>query len=380
MSDIKLTQEEFEKLTGELVSNTVKKAFQEEMDQIDRKFIIHPEMTKEQIKSQQDKEQEERFIDLVKFACKKDFTEAKRIATEIKTADPMAEGTPADGGYLVPAVTQARILRLIPTFGQARNECTIMPMGKADTVNIPQKLTGASVSWVDEAGSITSSKPTLTYIQLVAKKAAGLTALSNEVLADANVDLMNYILSLFAEAFGTEEDSQVFAGSGSPFYGIFYGGHTFGKEQFVADTDSVSYSNILDAVYGIDQLYLRNAKWYAHRTMISNLRKILDANDRPLWVDANAGGLPALAGYPVQLIENAPNSSTTTAGKPVLLLGNLKNSIIGNKANMSIKFSDEAVVDSTSMFQADLSAVRLIMRMGFNAGMVGAYSAISIAD
>src|SRR5438552_10452131 len=52
----------------------------------------------------------------------------------IKTASPMTEGTSADGGYLVPALTEATILEAIPTFGQARKYMQVMPMS-GNTLN-----------------------------------------------------------------------------------------------------------------------------------------------------------------------------------------------------------------------------------------------------
>lgn len=380
MAEIKMEEQEFRKVMEETVSNTVKKAVQDEMDNVDRKFLIHPEMSEEDQQKQLDREQRDRLVQLFRFAAKKDWGKARDIEAQIKSNDSMNETTDADGGYLVPEVTKAQILRLIPTFGQARNEMSVIPMGKTDTLTIPKKLTGVSVNWVNEASTITSSHPTLSYIQLVAKKLAGLTSVSNELLADANVDVMNYILSLFAESIGSEEDAQFFAGSGSPMTGIFAGANTFGNEEFIADAVSFSYEKLLDAVYGIDQNYIKGAKWYTHRTNVASLRNIVDGNSNPVFVDANAGGLPTLMGYPVKMIENCPTSATTTAGNPMLILGNFKNSYIGSKMDVRVAFSDSATVDADSMFQYDLSAVRLITRVAFNKGMTEAYSAISIAD
>ena len=52
---------------------------------------------------------------------------------------------------------------------------------------------------------------------------------------------------------------------------------------------------------------------------------------------------------------------------------------IADKKMVSIKMSDEAVVDSTSLFQTDLSAIRVLERIAFNVGTPEAYAAIKIA-
>ena len=291
----------------------------------------------------------------------------------------MVEGKYADGGYLVPAITRAEIIRLIPTFGQARGLVRVLPMGKAATLNIPSKLTGPTPAAVSEGAQISSSKPTLTVIQLVAKKFGEIVVLSNELIDDANVDIQNYIIELLAETLGTLEDAQVFAGTGSLFTGIFNASSTYGNQIFKATAAGITYDDIIDCTYGVDQRYLRNAKWLMHRTVMGTVRKLTDSDGNPIFYPA-AGGQPAmLNGYPIEMIENAPDADTVTASMPLLVLGNTqKYSLFADKKQVSIKLSDEASVGGTSLFEYDLAAIRVLERIAFNIGSPLAYSAIKI--
>jgi HK97 family phage major capsid protein len=296
-----------------------------------------------------------------------------------KAADPMTEGTGSDGGYLVPAVTQAAILELMPTFGQGRQFMSKIPMGKASVLNIPKESNLPSVNWVNENQAISSSKPTLGQLTLTAKKAAGIVVLSNELLEDANVDIGRYILHKFAQKFGTAEDLQFFKGTGSPFRGVFDSTLTFGNTVTLSgQIDSITYEDLIDCVYGIDANYLNGAAWYMHRTVFANARKIKDTSGTPVFVPALGDAPAALLGFPVRLIENAP-ASNSAPGSVVILLGNLENSFIGTKSEISVKILEEATVSGTSLAENDLSAVRVVERVAFSAGLTEAYSVIKLA-
>lgn len=296
-----------------------------------------------------------------------------------KAADPMVEGTDASGGYLVPAVTQATILELIPTYGQARQYMQTIPMGNARVLNIPKEGTLPTVTWTDEAVAKTASKPTIAIITLTAKKAAGIVVLSDELLQDANVNLGDYIVRKFAQKFGIEEDKQFFNGTGSPFNGVFKSTNTFGNTVTLSGgISTLDYPSLVSAAYGIDANYTQGAAWYMHRTVLASVRNILDGQNRPIFVDAAANTPPSLLGYPVRLIENAPTSSAA-AGSVVVILGNLENSIIGTKQEMTVKILDQATIAGTSLAEADLTAIRVVERVAFDAGLTEAYSVIKLA-
>ena len=191
-----LTQDQFNELVSSLVVNTIDKWAKENgLDKIDKKFLMHPGVDEKELEA---KNGAQRMMSMFKAAVRKD--NSLIIKPETKSASPMIEGTDADGGYLVPAVTRAEIIRLIPTFAQARGLVRILPMGKTDTLNVPKKLTGTTATNVSEGSSITSHKPTLQTVQLLAKKFGDIIVLSNELIDDANVDIQRYVIELMAEA------------------------------------------------------------------------------------------------------------------------------------------------------------------------------------
>lgn len=296
-----------------------------------------------------------------------------------KAADPQNVATPADGGYLVPQVTQPVILELIPTFGQARQFMNAFPMSGNETV-IPKELVNPTAYWVTEGNAITDSKATLGTLTMTPKKLAAIVTLTNEVLRDASVNFGQYIISKIAQAFGTAEDAQFFAGTGSPMNGVFKSTNFFGGAVATSglSVNTLSYANLLNCIAGVDQNYLANAAWYFHRSILPVVAGMVDNQNRPILEPA-FGDLPMrVLGFPVRLIENAPSATTAnaTASTPFVLLGDLNNSLIGDVLGMTVSFSTDGVVDSTSLFENDLTGIKVIKRVAFNAGLVAKYSII----
>lgn len=234
-----------------------------------------------------------------------------------------------------------------------------------------------TVYYPGEQGSITSTKPALTYIQIAAKKAAALAVMTSELNDFASVDFANYIQYLAAKAFATDEDSQIFGTGTSTFTGLFYTSNSYGKSSEVTSYDAITYEDIMELVYGLDSAKLAGASWIMNRLVMQQVRGIKDEIGRPLFIDANAASLPTLAGYPVRLIENAPSSFAASA--VVAILGNLNHSFIKDKQGMKIDLSTDAYVDATSLFQYDLMALRFIRHWAFHPGNVENYGVLKVA-
>lgn len=374
-----------EQLT-ELLANTAKDAVsayvkEAGLDRVDQKHVVIPSSDagkdeKEQLKLKQ----EERFGLMAKAIWKKDYITVNTMNEQIKAADPNNITTTTEGGYLVPEATSAEIIGLIPTFGQLRPLVDVgrFPMN-ISSLKVPKRGTGLTVYYPGEEGAITTTKLTLDLITLASKKAAAMAVLTDELKAFAIVDFVNYIKERAAEAFAMDEDTQGMGVSNTYFTGLFYGSNAYGYSDTSDFGADLNYDQILDMVYSLDQKYLTNAKWLCHRSVVAALRKIKDLDNKPLLVEANAGSLPTMLGYPVVTAEKAPAVTALVSGNAGLLLGNFKNSMIKDRQGMRIDMSTEAVVDATSMFQNDLTAIRFIREWSFHPGLVEGYAALKKA-
>ncbi len=304
----------------------------------------------------------------------------QKLAEFEKAAQPQTEGTAADGGILVPTITQARILELVPTYGQARQHMQSFPMS-GNVQKIPKELTNPTAYWVDEASQITDSKLTLEDLTLTPKKLAAIVTASNEVLMDARPDLGAYIVKKIAQAFGIAEDTQMFKGTGTPFTGVYNTANTFGGNTLTTPTTdpaSLTYGNILAMTAAVDQNFVTGAAYYAHRSIMPYIWGLMDDQNRPIFSPAWGSNPATIFGYPVYWIENAPTyaEAAATPLTPFILFGDLTNTYIGDVMGMTVKVFEEGVVDGTSLIENDLTGIRVIKRVAFNKGLVAKYSVL----
>lgn len=343
---------------------------------------------KETLTPKKDKDPSAEMGKFIKYLYTKDVRRDYKRADEIlKTLDPQDIGTAADGGILTPTITRPEIFRLMEEFGQARSSFRQIPMGKAPVLTLPSKLTGATVTRVSEGVEITDTKVTLTTMTLTAAKVAAIVAFTSELMEDNIVDMGAYVNELLAESFAEEEDGQMFAGTGSPHTGLFNTSATYAlnddagtDELQVTNADAITYADLVKCAFNIKQNYLAGAEWKMHRTVYAKLLNILDGNDRPII--SNPGeNRTSMFGYPIKLIEKAPAASVTTAGMPLIILGNTnRNSFMGIKRDLTATILTEATVDSVNLAAYDLVGIRVTKRDAFDDGLTSGYSVIKIAE
>ena len=131
----------------------------------------------------------------------------------------MSEGTGSAGGFTVPEEFAAEVNRVIEDFGLVAKLCRKFPMSH-DVLNVPRLSATVSTYYVSEGAAGTVAQPVFERVILTAKTLVGLTPMSNELLADANISVVDLLVELFAEAIAGQIDAQGFAGTGSPFTGI----------------------------------------------------------------------------------------------------------------------------------------------------------------
>lgn len=280
-----------------------------------------------------------------------------QMHSEVATKANLSEGTTTAGGFLVPEEFRAEILRLQPLYGVIRQNVRILPMSY-DVVNIPVADREVTASWVNEAAAIASTDPTFRQVTLTINKLASIPQVTNELLADANVSVIDFLAMTIAEQFAKAEDQQGFNGTGSPFVGALaatgvpQGSHAGGAV-------ALSYGD-LGRFTG--QLYanaLGGAKFYFHRTMIARIQSLITTAGAPIFgATANS-----VFGYPIVNTEILPNDATAT-GTNYGLFGDLRRGMImGERGSMTMKITEEGTVGGNNLFEKDMAALRVIERV-----------------
>ena len=375
--DQKREKEDFLKSVGEGVSIGLKPIMQE-LKEVMGKVKAEP-VGKDLRKELRATNPEYRLSCFITALKKNDEATIKEILAEekaITTANN--ETTTTAGGYLVPAITEAKINELIPTYSQALKVCSVMPMTSGNVINIPKLTTGCSGNWVDEQAAITPENFVLGVDTLTPKKWAGNIPLSNELLEDSNPAIGAFLIKHLAIASGVALDTKVFQNGNTTLTGLFYASNSFGSTVTTSGTNpnTVIYDDFVNATLGVDMNYNNNPVWLMSRSVLGIALTLKDAlSGRPLF-DYNT---KTLLDYPVVIVEKAPTSADV-ASKPIVLFGDFTNSTVGDVLGTRILIANEGSVtingSYVSLLENDLSAVRAIKRWAFAPGLTGAYSVI----
>lgn len=315
-------------------------------------------------------------IDFVKIA---QFVATKgAMQIDTKANEALIEEQDNRGGFLVSKEVADAILRIAASVGTVLSQAQKWPL-KTDELAIPNYtgsfLTGSYLG-VDVAGTVTG----LTFGQavLIVKKWQLAFVVGNDLLADATVQLADWLLAIAGESLANMIDQQGLAGSsalslnsttvGGPFVGIlslptsttptglqttqYYlsNSSTGGKTHFSDYDVLVDSSNMIGL---LEESILDGAAFYMHRTVWATLRVqkgsdghfILPFAGIPTiaglettLTDYKGGGpiKPAgeILGYPVYTNRWMPSSTATNTA--FVIFGNMKAMAFGDRGDMRV--------------------------------------------
>jgi len=353
------------------VQDTVKKSFNDFMEQ-----TLLPTIDESSVKAARkevERMQIERFVrgrDVSGLGDEQKKAFAKQVqsvfrgdregALKVKANEALIGEQDNRGGYLVEAEVASAILRIAASVGTIMKQCQQWPM-KTDELGIPNYtgsfLTGSYVG-VDLPGTVTG----LTFGQavLIARKWQLAFTVGNDLLADASVQLADWLLAMAGEALANMVDQQGFIGgtvttAPGPFVGIL---NTPNVQKYTLAATNTTYAKfgvISDASNMIGQLeesILDGAAFYMHRTVWASLRVQTGSDGLPLLlfgglaspatldIDPTGGPIkPAgsILGFPVYTNRWLPSTSTVSqANTPFLIFGNMKACAFGDKGDLRV--------------------------------------------
>lgn len=255
----------------------------------------------------------------------------KRNQELLRTKAAYAEGANATGGFLVTPEYVWDMIMLARERTFVLNECTILPMG-SNSLKVPSELTGVSVAWDDEAGAIDESEGTFSQVTLTAKRMNAYSQISNELLADSQIDIVGLLADQFGYAGALELDNEVLNGDGTKLMSGVCGaaaGYSVvlasGSTNFSAQT-ALNYS---DAIYRLAESDAANAAFKINRISAHYLRSLRDSNGQHIYAQPGAGQPNTIWGYPSRVSERI--TSTSAVSTAFAVFGDWKGVYIGRR-------------------------------------------------
>lgn len=286
----------------------------------------------------------------------------EQVKAEYKAAG-LSEGVAADGGNLVPVEYAATMIEFAIAQSPILSKVWIMPMS-SQTLRIPRLVQaagsyfgGITLYWTDEAALKTSTKPAFEQLVFTAKKLVGLVYLTDELIADSMINIVNYVTGLFTRAFQYEMERVIINGSGvgQPL-GIVNDPAVNIVPRAVVGT--IGYTDVMNLDAAIDENF-RDLAWISRKSSTITLKSLRDNNNRPIFLEGYSAfnSEPTWArtmfGYPVYLTRNCP------------AIGSQGDIILSDLGMYMLAMRQDIRVDTSihSRFEYDETGVRFVARL-----------------
>lgn len=235
----------------------------------------------------------------------------------------MSAGTLAGGGALVPVEMEQAVIDLRDEYGIARRLVRVRPMG-SDTLQIPRRAGGLTAYFFadDDGVGITASDKSWSQVQLTAKKLGVLARVSEDLVEDAVISVVDDLATEMAYAFAQKEDNCLISGDGTSTYGgiigldaLFLATAYASRITTTSGHDTMAEIDNTDLVTtqaGCAQFALSGAVWLCSSefkaTVFDRLKAAAGGN-----TVVTLGGRPmdAYLGYPILTSQAMPTDTTT---------------------------------------------------------------------
>jgi HK97 family phage major capsid protein len=238
----------------------------------------------------------------------------------------LSVGSGADGGYLVPAETEAAVNRALRTISPMRAISGVRQVS-GSVYKRPFATAGVGTGWVAETASRSqSTTPTLAELQFPTMELYAMPAASQTLLDDSIVNIDEWLAEEVRLAFAEQEGTAFVTGDGDnkPKGLLSYttaanASWVWGKLGYIATGTAGAFPStnpgdkLLDLIYAAKAPYRANGTFLMNRSTVSAVRKLKDGQGNYLWQPANAPGeAPSLLGYPVAESEDMPDIDAGT--------------------------------------------------------------------
>lgn len=238
----------------------------------------------------------------------------------------MVAGSDPDGGYLLPATTQGRMVAKLYEQSVMRQICDVQTISTSKIAGIVDN-NEADAGWVSEIGTRNDTDtPQVGKWEIEAFEMYAQPKASQTIIDDSAVDVESWLAGKVADKFARVEGTAFWAGTGvgqarglATYTTVQTGDGTRAWGQFesvktgaAGDFHTTKADPLQDLLGAFKDQYLQNANFVMRREVRTKIRKLKEAtSDRYLWEPSLQAGVPdRLLGYPVRIDQYMPALTT----------------------------------------------------------------------
>lgn len=254
------------------------------------------------------------FMKAVQYG-EKSLTEEERNLVILDPSNPefrqLTSQTGAKGGFLVPASFADKVIEAMLEMGGVRPIANVIRTSTGNTLNYPTvndagakgRLLGVAADRkaTESDKNLFDSKPVSSYLYTT-----DVIKVDNELLTDEAYGLEAMLARMLAARLFNITNEHFTTGDGSNKPKGVTAAAPVGPTGSVVD--GVTYDDLVDLIHSVPSVYRKNAYFMFNDNTLKVLKKMKDADGRPLWVDNTKVGEPNLiAGYPYQINDEMPD-------------------------------------------------------------------------
>jgi HK97 family phage major capsid protein len=302
-----------------------------------------------------------------------------RVREQYKAATGLSEGVAADGGVLVPIEFLATVIEFAVAQSPILSKVWRLQMS-SNLMRIPRLVQaagayfgGIALHWISEAAQKVSTKPAFEQLEFTPAKLIGLIFLTDELIADSMINIVNYITGLFTRAFQYEMERVILNGSG---VGQPLGIVNDPAINLVGRTTAgtVVYDDLVNLDSALDENF-RDLEWITRKATMGTIRKLKDLQNQPIFHADYATYMgqrivpPTALGYPINLTRNCPS------------LGNQGDLVLGDLGMYILAMRQEMTIDQSIhvRFEYDETCLRFVSRLDGKPGVSIAFAVLNDA-
>lgn len=285
------------------------------------------------------------------------------------------------GGYAVPNIVGNEVLKIMRDASLIYSRARQLPM-TSDTLSFPDEATAVTINWSNTDGTtLTAGEPVFGVKTLNARKLVGRATFSLELLDDANVAIIPFLQSCFAEKMGGELDFQAMEGSGAPFTGV--SGATSVNDGVVTTNgtlgQTLTYASVTATFASLVRIYtaaseqssIAGGTFVCGPAVYAKIIGLVDNNGQPVVRLGTVEGQPnqTLFGRPIIVSARLPKVTLGAGTNSVggLYYGPMNSLLFGTRQGMRWDVSDQV---NWAKYQAD---ARMVGRFGYVVGVPTAW-------
>jgi HK97 family phage major capsid protein len=255
----------------------------------------------------------------------------------------MSTTTDGQGGYTVAEEVASVVLDALKAFGGMRNVATVIRTAQGNPMSWPTSDgTSETGEILAENAAAADADPSFgTKALPVYKYSSKVVTVPIELLMDSSVDMEAFVRSRIAQRLGRITNTHFTVGDGSSKPTGIVAGASVGKTGATGQIASVIYNDLVDLEHSVDPAYRVNGKWMFSDTVLKLIKKLLDSQNRPLWLPDVAGNAPAtILGYGYQINQDV---AVPAASAKSVVFGDLSKYVIRDVMSLTYhRFDDSA--------------------------------------